>query len=210
MTRQYCFLFLVRSRQPNNLQDVHEYLHDIQIQIQRRKNVLLRTDRIFVLATHHHLRIVNEVDAEDECTKRRVNQRDSFAAHEYRHNAEDHQNYYGHEQHATHHCKVPLGLECKQCQPQADSCRDAHGHQNLYWIVAARSHRHDKCLRQCEKTQENKIHWRLPAHALAAGHRDHGYEDDAEGDPKQLRSALHKMLCRLVEQEQCNDAECEA
>lgn len=42
-------------------QDKQEDVDDVQVQVQRRKDVLLRADRVLMLAAHHDLGVVHEV-----------------------------------------------------------------------------------------------------------------------------------------------------
>lgn len=186
---------------------MHENLHNVQIQIQCGENVLFRTDRILMLAAHHHLCIVHQIDTEDERAQRRVNQRNRFSRYENRHNAENQQNQHSDKQNAAHHRKVPFRLERKQRQSQANGRRYADGHHHLDLAETRRRHAQNERLGGREQCQKDEVHRRLAANALTAGHRNHGDEQDAQRDPQQFRVFARPQSRALVEREQTHDAE---
>merc|ERR1712113_799304 len=53
-------------RSPNNPKDVEEDVENVEVDGDGCENVLLGGDRVLVVATHHHLSIVDEIDGEDE------------------------------------------------------------------------------------------------------------------------------------------------
>lgn len=81
-------------------------LHNVQVQVQRRENILIRTDRVLVIAAHHHLRVIDQIHAEQKRPQRGVHQRYGPAREEERHQAQHQQNYRRHKQGATKHSEV--------------------------------------------------------------------------------------------------------
>merc|ERR1712001_610868 len=51
----------------NDLQNVEEQIDDVEVEVERSKDILLGVQRILVVATHHHLGVEDDVEAEDDC-----------------------------------------------------------------------------------------------------------------------------------------------
>lgn len=62
------------SRISQNTHNHHEDVDDVNVEIQSRENVLFGADGIFVVSSHHHLRVVDEIDAKQQRADTRINQ----------------------------------------------------------------------------------------------------------------------------------------
>lgn len=58
--------------------------------------------------------LVNQVDTEEECTTRCINQLHCFAREEHGDESKNHENDQCHEENAVTDCEIPFGLECEQ------------------------------------------------------------------------------------------------
>lgn len=117
--------FLV-SRRADDSQDVEEDVDDIEVQVQRRKDVFLGGDGVLVVTSHHELRVVDEVDGEDKRPARGVHQRHDPAGEEDGDEAEEEKDDYGGQEYAAHLGEVKPGLEGEQGQRETDRRRYAH------------------------------------------------------------------------------------
>merc|ERR1719225_1734602 len=59
---------------PDDPEDVEEDVENVEVDGDGCEDVLLRGDRVLVVATHHHLSIVDEIDGEDEDADATVDQ----------------------------------------------------------------------------------------------------------------------------------------
>jgi hypothetical protein len=112
--------------------------NNLQIQVQSRKNVLLRADRVLVLAAHHQLRVVHQINGEYQRAQRGVHQGHDAARYENRNNPEQQQHQNGHKEHTAHHGEIPLGLEREQRQAQTNGGRDANGQKHFHRLEIGR------------------------------------------------------------------------
>lgn len=69
-----------------------------------------------MIAAEHHLRVVHDVNREDERTERRVNQNHGFTREEHANDAEHHEDDDGDKENAPHSREVHLGLKCEHCE----------------------------------------------------------------------------------------------
>lgn len=69
-------------------QNVHEYIYNVQVKIKSSKNIFLWANRVLMLAAHHELSIVNEVNREEESSDGCVNQCYYFSFDKYGRNTE--------------------------------------------------------------------------------------------------------------------------
>ena len=65
---------LISAAEPDNHEDVHEEVDDVQVEVQGGEHVLLGAERVLVAAPDHQLGVVNDVEAEDDCPDPGVNQ----------------------------------------------------------------------------------------------------------------------------------------
>lgn len=70
-------------------QNVHEDVYNVQVQIKSSKNIFLWTNRVLMIAAHHKLSVVNEVNREEKCTDGCINQCNDFSFDEYGRNTEN-------------------------------------------------------------------------------------------------------------------------
>ena len=56
----------------DNHEDVHEEVDDVEIDVESSEDVLLRTEGVLVLAPHHQLGVIHDVQGEDEGTNRSI------------------------------------------------------------------------------------------------------------------------------------------
>jgi len=107
-------LSILISGCPDDLKNVEEEIDDVQVEVERGKDILLGVQRILVIATHHHLGVKDNVEAEDDCPNYCKNQLCSPSLWEEGSNEacqyEDHQNT---EQSTSPCCEVNLGLHGK-------------------------------------------------------------------------------------------------
>ena len=47
-------------------EDVEKEVHDVQVDVERSEDVLLRTEGVFVFPPHHDLGVVDQVEREDQ------------------------------------------------------------------------------------------------------------------------------------------------
>lgn len=64
----------------NDSEDVQEDVDDVKVQVQRCEDVLLGGEAVLVLATHHELSVVHEIEGEEKRSQRRVHQREYVVA----------------------------------------------------------------------------------------------------------------------------------
>lgn len=153
---------LIISGGRNYRQYVNKYVDNIHVQIQCSKNVLLWADRQFVITAHHQLSaeierlkkkqqlksnsfqfglrfsarnlLINQIDTEQQCSQRCINQLNDRSSEEYGNNAKEHEQDQCDEENAIAHGEIVLGLHCKQCQCQAYGGRGTNGqHYRFGW-----------------------------------------------------------------------------
>ena len=78
----FSFLGLVAPAVTNDGEDVHEQVDDVQVEVQRGEHVLLGAERVLVAAPDHELRVVHDVQAEDDCPDPSVHEVHSPAGRE--------------------------------------------------------------------------------------------------------------------------------
>ena len=61
------FLGSVAPAVANDGEDVHEEVDDVQVEVQGGEHVLLGAERVLVAAPDHELRVVHDVQTEDDC-----------------------------------------------------------------------------------------------------------------------------------------------
>lgn len=123
----------------NDGQNVQEDVDYIQVQVEGCEDVFLGGDAVLVLASHHQLGVVDQVEGEQQSAQRRVHQRYYVVARdEYGDKTKDEQHDSGTQQHAAHHCEVPLGLQREQREREAYRRRYTHCHQHSINVVDAR------------------------------------------------------------------------
>lgn len=122
-------------RCPNDGQNVQEEVDDVQVQRDRGEHILFGTDWMLVRSTHHHLRVVNQVETKQQSATRWVNERHHSASDENRNYSEQHQQDKADEQNAAHHGEVPFGLEGEDGQPDAQCCCYSNSKQYLEWKI---------------------------------------------------------------------------
>ena len=118
--------------QADNLQDVQEQGDNIDVQIQRSKNVLFRAQRVLLVATHHELCVHDEVQPEDESSETRVHQPHDTSVEEDGEESEANQHNESHEETTAAHGEIDLRLEREQRDGQREDRDNAHCHENLY------------------------------------------------------------------------------
>lgn len=183
-------LLLLVSRIPDNRQNVHENVDNVHVQVQRSKDILLWRYGVLVLATHHHLRVVDQVEAEQQSTQGRIDQLHRLAAEKYAQDSEQHEDDHGYQQHSAHHREVPFSLEREQSEGEANDCRDSNSHQDFVGPIATGHQAEHKRHGQSEYAQKYVVCWCLSSHSLAAGHGYHSDEHNDERDPPQPRIRL--------------------
>merc|ERR1719445_933533 len=96
----------------NNLEDVHEQVDDVKIEVESSKDVFLGAERILVAATDHQLGVVDDVQTEDDAADAGIDQGQGSARGEEEGDEskydETHQNC---NQDTSHGCEINLGLE---------------------------------------------------------------------------------------------------
>ena len=55
---------LVAANRPNDHEDVHEEVDDVQVEVECREHVLLGGEGVLVRSAHHQLGVVDDVEAE--------------------------------------------------------------------------------------------------------------------------------------------------
>jgi len=66
------------------------FIGNRKLYCQTSENILFRTYRVFMIATHHKLCIVYQINAEDQSPNRRINQSNGFARKENRYKTKEH------------------------------------------------------------------------------------------------------------------------
>ena len=56
----------------DNAEDISEEVDDVQVEVEGRKDVLLRAEGVLVLPSHHDLGVVDQVEGEDDAPYGRV------------------------------------------------------------------------------------------------------------------------------------------
>lgn len=64
-------------------QDVQEDVDDVQVQVEGCEDVLLGGDAVLVLAAHHQLRVVHQVDGEQQSAEGSVHEGHHLAGADY-------------------------------------------------------------------------------------------------------------------------------
>merc|ERR1719300_1957221 len=130
---------LVRSCASHNHQNIHEELSDVKIEIESSKNVLFRTERIFVLASQHQLSVINDVKREDQspcCSE--PNHSVLGWWDEDHDNASDHEDDEKSQEESSTCCKVNFRLESKQGETQCDGSSTSNSNQNGIDVIKSR------------------------------------------------------------------------
>lgn len=95
-------------------QDEHEEIHNVQVEVQRREDVLLRRYGNLMLPTKDELRVEHQVEGEEESTKAGVHQVYHSVLPDERKDAEGKDNQDEYVEHPAHESKVPFGLRGKE------------------------------------------------------------------------------------------------
>merc|ERR1719300_263860 len=149
---------LVRSCSSHNHQNIHEELGDVKIEIESSKNVLFRTERIFVLASQHQLSVINDVKREHQspcCSE--PNHCVLGCWDEDHDNATDHEDDEKCQEESSTCCKVNFRLKSKQGETQSDGSSTSNSNQNgINVIKGRRGSKHDTPA-SCKKSQEDEV-----------------------------------------------------
>jgi len=73
------------------LKDEEEEVNDVKIEVERCKDVLLRVEGVLVAASHHQLRVEDDVAREDEGADGSVDNRQDLVADKDADNADNHE-----------------------------------------------------------------------------------------------------------------------
>lgn len=84
------------------------------------------------ILTHHQLNVVNEIEAEEKRTNRRIHQSQRSAWKNYREDSEKQQHDDSYKQDAAHRREIPFSLESKDCQRKCDDSCDSNCKQNFH------------------------------------------------------------------------------
>lgn len=159
-----------------------------------------------MLTAHHELRVVHQVQREDQRSDGSVHQgHDLVAGDEYADDTEHKQYDGGTEQEPAHDREVPFRLEGEQRQSETHGRRYSYSHHYRINIIDAGRDAEQEALRHSEHAEEYEVHGSLPPHAVAARHRYQAHEHYGEGDPEKPRIPVSPHLGGFVEQEQSNE-----
>ena len=64
----------------NDAQNVHEESNDVEVEVESSKNVFLGAESVLVTPSHHQLRVVDNVETEDDAANASVDQPESPAS----------------------------------------------------------------------------------------------------------------------------------
>lgn len=115
----------------NDLQEVQEDVDDVEIEIERREDVLLRRDGVLMFAAHHELDIEDQVAAEDEGADRCVHHAEHLVREDDWDDSEYEQDNDGNEENAAAGGEVPFSLHGEDGESEANDGADAGRDENV-------------------------------------------------------------------------------
>ena len=69
---QFCWFDLIWSRSTHDHEDIHEEVDHVEVDVEGGEDVLLGVEGVLVVASHHQLSVVDQIEREDESSSRPV------------------------------------------------------------------------------------------------------------------------------------------
>jgi hypothetical protein len=108
----------------NDSENVKEQVNNVHVQVESCKNVLFRGNGVFMIPSHHHLRVVNYINGEEESSKRGVDKNHRFSREKHAYNTKHHQDEHSDKQYSSNCGKVDLRLESEKCKSNGNNKSD--------------------------------------------------------------------------------------
>lgn len=136
-----------------NAQNGEEEVDDVQVQADRRRNLLLD-----MMLPHHHLRIHQDISTEDQRRRPAVQQLTGRAVgEEHGHEAEEDEAPQRAKQVRHPRCEVVLGLAGEGGQEDEDACREDDGVEHDGRLVERHDDAHRVRLGEGEEREEEEV-----------------------------------------------------
>jgi len=127
---------LISAAEPDDHEDVHEEVDDVQVDVQGSKDVFLRAEAVLVLSPHHQLGVIDDVEREDEgASAAKANHHPLGLGEEHEDDAGDHEDDEQGAKHSSAGSEVNLGLESKDGEGEGDTSSDTHSDENSINVI---------------------------------------------------------------------------
>jgi len=202
-------MVLISPCSSNNHENVHEEVDNVEINVESSEDVLLRAKGVLVLAPHHQLGVIHDVQGEDEGTNRSISNHSVFGLREENEkepgNHEDDQNS---TEHTSTYGEVYLGLECKDSKTEGYSSSDSDSDEDSIHIIEGGDGSQHHALTEGEHPQEDEVGGELPPDTVTAGHGQEAHQHDPHARVVHPHVPLHIRFDSSNKHENANHSSC--
>jgi len=204
-------IILISPCSSNNHEDVHKEVDNVEINVESSEDVLLRAKGVLVLAPHHQLGVIHDVEGEDEGTNRSISNHSVFGLwEENEKEPSNHEDYQNSAEHSSTHGEVYLGLERKDSQTEGDSSSDSDSDEDGIHIVEGGDGAQHHTLAEGENPQEDEVGGELPPDTVTAGHGQEAHQHDPHASVVHPHVSLHIRFNSPYEHEDANHCSCKS